>query len=192
MREDMHFAWFSRWDGFFSSLVTESRPSRVLYTSRHANHAKYTLIYWAKFKIMKTMWYGFISQLFWTWGIVGSMWEWRRVYWDRPDTWIIPRIMPSREPGAYLDNLEYNALEGARVDHPVRISYENLPQRHLVYKAVLRVMHLQHVSMTTGRHLLKRWKQTKTIWKQTGQKTKIISKIWHFLHQVSEEADEKQ
>ena len=28
MREDMHFVWFSMWDGFFSPRVSESRPSR--------------------------------------------------------------------------------------------------------------------------------------------------------------------
>ena len=28
-KEDMHFVWFSMWDGFFSPRVSESRPSRV-------------------------------------------------------------------------------------------------------------------------------------------------------------------
>ena len=28
-REDMHFVWFSMWDGFFSARVSESRLSRV-------------------------------------------------------------------------------------------------------------------------------------------------------------------
>ena len=66
----MHFVWFSMWDGFFSPRVSESRPSRVatrvgfgdewweihltwktiqnafsriLYTLRHFNQAKYTV-----------------------------------------------------------------------------------------------------------------------------------------------------
>ena len=66
----MHFAWFSMWDGFFSQRVSESRPSRVatrvgfgdewweihltwktiqnafsriLYTLRHFNQAKYNV-----------------------------------------------------------------------------------------------------------------------------------------------------
>ena len=66
----MHFVWFSMWDGFFSARVSESRPSRVatrvrfgdewwkihltwktiqnafsriLYTLRHFNQAKYTV-----------------------------------------------------------------------------------------------------------------------------------------------------
>ena len=67
--EDMHFVWFSMWEGFFSPRVSESRPSRVatrvgfgdewweihltwktiqhafsriLYTLRHFNQAKFT------------------------------------------------------------------------------------------------------------------------------------------------------
>ena len=70
MWDDMHFVWFSMWDGFFSPRVSESRPSRVatrvgfgdewweihltwktiqnafsriLYTLRHFNQAKYTV-----------------------------------------------------------------------------------------------------------------------------------------------------
>ena len=69
-REDKHFVWFSMWDGFFSPRVSESRPSRVatrvgfgdewweihltwktiqnafsriLYTLRHFNQAKYNV-----------------------------------------------------------------------------------------------------------------------------------------------------
>ena len=68
--DDMHFVWFSMWDGFFSSRVSESHPSRVatrvgfgdewweihltwktiqnafsriLYTLRHFNQAKYNV-----------------------------------------------------------------------------------------------------------------------------------------------------
>ena len=68
--EDMHVVWFSMWDGFFSPRVSESRPSRVatrvglgdewweihltcktiqnafsriLYTLRHFNQAKYNV-----------------------------------------------------------------------------------------------------------------------------------------------------
>ena len=70
MIHDMHFVWFSMWDGFFSPRVSESRLSRVatrvgfrdewweihltwktiqnvfsriLYTLRHFNQAKYTV-----------------------------------------------------------------------------------------------------------------------------------------------------
>ena len=84
------------WDGFFSPRVSESRPSRVatrvgfrdewweihitwktiqnafsriLYTLRHFNQAKYNV------QIVKTMWDGFISQLFSAWRNVRSMRE---------------------------------------------------------------------------------------------------------------------
>ena len=45
----MHFVWFSMWDGFFSPRVLRN-PSRILYTSRHINHAKYTAQSWISWK----------------------------------------------------------------------------------------------------------------------------------------------